>query len=120
MADCLNLQSPPPLYVKTGEAYRRAYQLYPDFRVDKILNGEYNKEMGDPRGIGSWKTLEVYLVNRDKRMITYSLFTKDTAPKQAINTLPVEMSLISDKEMSGFYKDYRGQTLPAYLCAYHR
>ena len=41
-------------------------------------------------------------------MITYSLFTKDTASKQAINTLPVETALISDKEMSGFYKDYRG------------
>ena len=77
--------------------------------LDKILNGEYNKEMGDPSwNKGSWKTLGVYLVNRDKRMIIYSLFTKDTASKQAINTLPVETALISDKEMSGFYKDYRG------------
>ena len=52
--------------------------------------------------------LEIYLVNRDKLMITKSIFVEDAILKQIVNTLPVELALISNKEIARFYKDYRG------------
>ncbi|MDO8745228.1 MAG: EAL domain-containing protein [Candidatus Brocadiaceae bacterium] len=41
-------------------------------------------------------------------MITKSLFVKDAILKQIVDTLPVNLCLTSNKEMAGFYKDYRG------------
>ena len=60
---------------------------------------------------GRWKTMEAYLVNRDKRMITNSIFVKDAVLKQIVNTLPVVTGLTTKKEIAGFYKDYRGITV---------
>ncbi len=79
--------------------------------LDNLLSGEYHREMGAiswGKGKGSWKTMEIYLVNRNKLMITKSLFIKGAVLKQAVDTLPVRLTMDSGKEMSGFYKDYRG------------
>ena len=79
--------------------------------LNKLLTGEYVKEFGAiswGMGKGAWKTLEIYLVNRDKLMITKSIFVEDAILKQVVDTLPVNLCLISSKEMAGFYKDYRG------------
>ena len=77
--------------------------------LNKMLSGEYHMEqhavLWDK---GRWKGIEVYLVNRDKRMITNSIFVKDAVLKQIVNTLPVVTGLTTKKEMAGFYKDYRG------------
>ncbi|MCF6150133.1 MAG: PAS domain S-box protein [Candidatus Kuenenia sp.] len=78
--------------------------------LDNILSGEYHRELGAisrGKGKGAWNTLEIYLVNRDKLMITKSLFIKDAVLKQAVDTLPVRLGFTSKKEMAGFYKDYR-------------
>ena len=77
--------------------------------LNKILSGEYHEERHSilPDKI-RWKGIEVYLVNRDKRMITNSIFVKDAVLKQTVNTLPVVTGLTTKKEMAGFYKDYRG------------
>ena len=40
-------------------------------------------------------------------MITKSIFVKDAVLKQVVDTPPVELGLKSNKEMAGFYKDYR-------------
>src|SRR3990170_5940521 len=80
--------------------------------VNKLLSGEYTKDLGAiswGKGCGAWKTLEIYLVNRDKLMITNSMFVKDAVLKQTVDTPPVNLGLTSNKEMSGFYKDYRGK-----------
>ncbi len=79
--------------------------------LNNLLSGEYIMERGAiswGKGKGAWKTLEAYLVNRDKFMITKSLFVKDAILKQKVNTLPVETGLTSNKEIAEFYKDYRG------------
>ena len=80
--------------------------------VNKLLIGEHVKELGaisSGKGKGAWKTMEVYLVNRDKLMITKSIFVKDAILlKQIVDTLPVNLCLTSGEEMAGFYKDYRG------------
>ncbi len=79
-------------------------------RLNELLSGEYVKKEGaiSQDKEGTWETLEVYLVNRDKLMITASKFIKDAVLRQTVNTTPVEMGLTLGKEMTGFYKDYRG------------
>lgn len=78
--------------------------------LNKLLLGEYVKDLGAiswGKGKGAWKTLEIYLVNRNKLMITQSIFVKDAVLNQRVDTLPVELGLTANKEMMGFYKDYR-------------
>ena len=60
--------------------------------IDKLLVGEYVKELGAiswGKGKGAWKTMEIYLVNRDKLMITKSIFVKDAVLKQIVDTPPL-------------------------------
>ncbi len=77
--------------------------------LNKMLSGEYHMEQHlILRDKERWKSMEVYLVNKNKRMITNSVFVKDAVLKQIVNTLPVVTGLTTKKEMAGFYKDYRG------------
>src|SRR3990172_5409432 len=77
--------------------------------LNKMLSGEYHMEQHSILwNKGRWKGIEVYLVNRDKRMITNSIYVKDAVLKQIVNTLPVVTGLTTKKEVAGFYKDYRG------------
>lgn len=79
--------------------------------LDKLLIGEYVRDLGAVswgKGKGAWKTLEMYLVNRDKLMITKSIFIEDAILKQSVDTMPVAKAFTSNEETSGFYKDYRG------------
>src|SRR3972149_10866917 len=41
-------------------------------------------------------------------LLPNSIFAKDAVLKQIVNTLPVVTGLTTEKEVSGFYKDYRG------------
>ncbi len=79
-------------------------------KLNELLSGEYVKKEGaiSQGKEGTWETMEVYLVNRDKLMITESKFIKDAVLRQVVNTMPVEMGLTTGKAMTGFYKDYRG------------
>lgn len=76
--------------------------------LNKIISGNFSKESGAL----SWdkkkqETLDVYLVDKNKLIITESRFAKDAAFKQAVDTPPVDACLKSNKEMTSFYKDYR-------------
>lgn len=76
--------------------------------LNNVLAGESVRELGAISwNKGRAKSKEVYLVNQERRMITESRFVKDAVMKQVVDTLPVELSLTSQKEMVGFYKDYR-------------
>ncbi|GEM_PF-2134656 len=77
--------------------------------LSKILSQSCRKEQGSLcRNTEGWKTLEVYLVNKDKFMLTDSLFVQGAVLKQVVDTLPVVTAITKQEEMSGFYKDYRG------------
>lgn len=79
--------------------------------VCNLLQGRFNKELGAiswGKGKGAWRTLEIYLVKKDKLMITESIFIKDAALKQTVDTLPVQRGLEANEEIAGFYLDYRG------------
>ena len=44
----------------------------------------------------------------DAELLPNSIFAKDAVLKQVVNTLPVVTGLTTKKEVSGFYRDYRG------------
>ncbi|MEE9543284.1 MAG: EAL domain-containing protein [Thermodesulfobacteriota bacterium] len=77
--------------------------------LNKLLSGEYMRELGAVSWKrGKRKTMEVYLVNKDKLMITDSLFVDNAVLRQVVNTRPVLACAGSNEEVTGFYKDYRG------------
>lgn len=51
---------------------------------------------------------DVYIVNKDKRMITESGWVNNAILKQLVDTVPVRKALEENIEMVGIYKDYRG------------
>ena len=53
-------------------------------------------------------TGEVYLVNREKRMITPSRFFEHAPLNLIVDTKPVQLAITSGQEMTGIYPDYRG------------
>lgn len=65
-----------------------------------------NGIMSDRVGMGEMG--EVYLVNRDKVMLTESRFINDAPLKQVIDTEPVRNIIEHGKEMIGIYTNYRG------------
>lgn len=77
--------------------------------LSKVLAGELNRELGAISwSKGKRKTMEAYIVNRDKLMITESRFIKDAVLTQRVDNEAVRACLGSAQEISGFYKDYRG------------
>lgn len=61
--------------------------------------------------IGLEKTGEVYLVNRDKVMLTESRFINNARFQQVVDTEPVRKMIRDGKEMFGIYRDYRGVSI---------
>ncbi len=58
--------------------------------------------------VGMGETGEVYLVNRDKIMVTESRFINGASLKQLVDTEPVRKVIEDNKEIVGIYQDYRG------------
>ncbi|KAA0249159.1 MAG: PAS domain S-box protein [Candidatus Jettenia sp.] len=54
------------------------------------------------------ETGEVYLINKNKTLLTESRFIKNASLRQIINTEPVRKIMKGKKETVGIYKDYRG------------
>src|SRR3972149_2890184 len=103
--------SAPILNKDTGRLIGVIVNYSPIAELDNIVTGKYSHDLGAvswAKGKGDWKTLEIYLVNRDKRMITKSIFVKDAVGKQVVDTLPINEGLTSHKGITGFYRGYRG------------
>lgn len=56
---------------------------------------------------GMGETGEVYLVNRNKRMLTESRFVRNAPVLQVVDTEPVQNMIEKGKETAGIYPDYR-------------
>ncbi|HHT9135336.1 MAG TPA: HD domain-containing phosphohydrolase [Candidatus Avalokitesvara rifleensis] len=65
-----------------------------------------NKVTTGRAGLG--KTGEVYIVDKDKIMLTESRFIEGAPSEQMVDTEPVRKILESSEEMVGIYPDYRG------------
>ena len=77
----------------------------------EFFTGEYIREIGALSWgtIYQWKTMEVYLVNRDKLMLTESRFIPNAVLRQMVDTLPVRACIGETREVTGIYRDYRGE-----------
>ncbi len=65
--------------------------------LDRILLNRFELE----------KTVDVYLVNEDRLMVSKSLFDENAAFNQRVETLPVTECFENGKTFSGIYPDYR-------------
>jgi len=68
-----------------------------------------NKITHERDGLG--ETGEVYIVNKNKKMITESRFQENASLRLEVDTEPVILFLNTKKEMRGKYKDYRGELI---------
>lgn len=94
---------------KTGEPLGMMSSFISLAELGRVMSDEIFQEMGAITTTkGMLRSMEVYIVNSDKLMITKSRFVKEAVLKQKVETLPVETCQESNTEMTGFYKDYRG------------
>lgn len=79
-------------------------------KFGEIFSGEYVRKLGalSSETMWSWKTMEIYLVNREKLMLTESRFIENAVLRQKVDTAPVRACLEKNNEITGTYKDYRG------------
>ncbi|MFQ5963512.1 MAG: PAS domain-containing protein [Candidatus Scalinduaceae bacterium] len=75
-------------------------------RITQSGISEEFSELMQQEGLG--ETGELYVVNRDKLMITESRFIKDVILKKVVNTEGVRSALDNGVGMIGIYPDYRG------------
>ncbi len=86
--------------------------------LSRLLSGAFMKETGALTwGTGKRKTMDFYLVNQDKLLITESRFIKDASLHQVADTKPVRLCIEKDEETTGIYENYRGvEVLGASMC----
>jgi PAS domain S-box-containing protein len=69
-------------------------------------------EFGQPKQLeGLGETGEVYIVNRDKLILTESRFDKDVILKQVVDTEGVRAAFDNEVGMVGIYNGYRGHQI---------
>lgn len=94
----------------TGEKIGVMVNYYDISELNRFISGARQVELGALSGPKDReKTLDIYLVNKDKLMITASKFFGDEVfLKQVVNTEPVSACHSPQpKEISGVWKDYR-------------
>ncbi len=112
---------------KFGESFIEQPQYFPDFGTDcigssaPIISKQGTGTIGviinvyrlaalyeiTTDSVGMGKTGEVYLVNKDKIMLTESRFIRSAPRKQVVDTKPVRKILEDREEMVGVYPGYR-------------
>ena len=116
------MTSAPLTNKNTGERIGVLVNYYNTQQIDDILAGRQQEKSGAISGLlGQRKTVDVYLVNKDKLMITESrFFGKDVFLEQTVNTEPVKACLESQEEISGSWLDYRDKPVyGASMCIIH-
>ena len=74
----------------------------------RITRSGFTEEWGQEKRLkGLGETGEVYIVNRDKMMITESRFIKDAVLKQIVDTEGARTAFGNKMGMTGIYLDYR-------------
>ena len=77
--------------------------------LSRLLTGELSRDLGALTwSKGKRRTMEAYLVNRDRLIITDSILIKDAVLRQQVLSEPVAECLEHGREFRGFYKNYRG------------
>lgn len=74
-----------------------------------VLSGTLSKDAGAISwNAGRPKSMQIYLVNQDRQMMTSAETAADPAAPPVVASLPVMSCLSENKEVRTFYPDYRG------------
>ncbi len=106
-----------PLMGRENKAFLGVIVNYYDTgELDKILSGEYQIEKGAMSGNhGRGKTLDIYLVNKEKLLVTPS-WAGGEVMKQRVDTLPVR-ECGAGREITSFYRNHSGdEVIGASMC----
>lgn len=60
------------------------------------------------KALTSYESLDIYLVNRDRLMLTKSPLAPKPPLEQKVETAPIDACFEAGQDFSGFYPDYRG------------
>lgn len=101
---------------ETGMPLGVIVNFYDTRLLDKMLSGEFQVERGALSGrLGRRETLDIYVVNDEKVLITPSRFSRDVM-KQRVETPPV-LLCAAGREMDGIYKNFLGdEVIGASMC----
>ncbi len=101
---------------ETGALLGVIVNFYDTHELEKMLSGEFQVEKGAVSGArGRRETLDIYLVNREKFLITPSRFSSEVM-KQKVETLPV-LKCAEGREITGVYENYLGtEVIGASMC----
>ncbi len=106
-----------PLFGReTGVLLGVLINYYDTLELNKILSGKFQLEKGALTSLpGRRKTLNIYLVNKEKLLITPSIYS-DEVMKQRVESPPV-LECAVGREMTAVYKNYLGnEVLGASMC----
>ncbi|MCL4873969.1 PAS domain S-box protein [bacterium] len=79
-------------------------------RIGDILARGRGRDIGiTRRALEGYETLDIYLVNMDRLMITPSWLIEDTAFRTTVDTEAVRACLEETRDHMGVYEDYRGE-----------
>jgi diguanylate cyclase (GGDEF)-like protein/PAS domain S-box-containing protein len=77
--------------------------------LSRLLRGEYERGLGiTSHNSRARRSFEAYVVDKNRFLLTESMFVKDAVSRQKVDTEPVRNCLENGKEMRGFYTGYRG------------
>jgi PAS domain S-box-containing protein len=93
----------------TGEKIGVIINYFSTEQIDRLLSGQHQIMLGALSGLeGRRETIDIYLVNKDRLMISASRFLGDDVfLKQTVDTRPIERCLVSQEEINGKWLDYR-------------
>jgi PAS domain S-box-containing protein len=106
-----------PLYGRASGGFLGVIVNFYDTReLDKLLSGRFQIEMGALSGtLGRRETLDVYIVNRDGRLVTSSRSGGEVM-KQRVDTLPVR-ECAAGRETAEIYRNHTGrEVIGASMC----
>ncbi|MBI3392285.1 MAG: PAS domain-containing protein, partial [Nitrospirae bacterium] len=106
-----------PLRGRTSGEFLGVIVNFHDAReLERLLSGQFQIEQGASTGtLGRRETLDIYLVNRDGRLITPSRPGGETM-KQRVDTLPVR-ECAAGRETTGTYRNHVGrEVVGASMC----
>ncbi len=106
-----------PLRVReTGSLLGVIINFYDALKLNKILSGKFQLEKGALTSLpGKRKTLNIYLVNKGKLLITPSIYGGEVM-KQRVESPPV-LECAAGREMTAVYQNYLGsEVLGASMC----
>ncbi|MBW7957253.1 MAG: PAS domain-containing protein [Deltaproteobacteria bacterium] len=100
-----------PLHSReNGELIGVLAAFVPKERLGDILARGRGRDIGITRyALEGYRTLDMYIVNRDRLMITPSWLIEDTAFRTTVDSEAVRACLGEGRDHLGTYEDYRGE-----------